>query len=93
PLGADGSWVYAQSTKAGNLKGQIILIGTDGIWETSNPNSEMFGKNRVRGLIRQNASGSAKDIMQAIFDDLNRFRAGKKFEDDVTLVVLKIQQD
>jgi sigma-B regulation protein RsbU (phosphoserine phosphatase) len=93
PLGADGSWVYAQSTKAGNLKGQIILIGTDGIWEASNPNSEMFGKNRVRGLIRQNASGSAKDIMRAIFDDLNRFRAGKKFEDDVTLVVLKIQQD
>ncbi len=91
PLGADGSWVYAQSTKAGILKEQIILIGTDGIWETQNPGGEMFGKKRVQGLIRQNASGSAKDIMQAIFDDLNRFRTGKKFEDDVTLVVLKIK--
>lgn len=91
PLGADGSWVYAQNTKAGSLKEQIILIGTDGIWEASDPAGEMFGKNRVQGLIRQNASGSAHDIMQAIFDDLNRFRAGKKFEDDVTLVVFKMK--
>jgi len=91
PLGADGSWVYAQSTKAGSLKDQIILIGTDGIWEASNPDGEMFGKNRVQRLIRQNASASAKDIMQVIFNDLNRFRAGKKFEDDVTLVVFKVK--
>jgi sigma-B regulation protein RsbU (phosphoserine phosphatase) len=27
PLGADDSWVYAQSTKAGKLKEQIILTG------------------------------------------------------------------
>ena len=44
PLGADGSWVYAQSTKAGSLKEQVILIGTDGIWEASNSDGEMFGK-------------------------------------------------
>jgi sigma-B regulation protein RsbU (phosphoserine phosphatase) len=91
PLGVDGSWVYAQSTKAGSLKEQIILIGTDGIWEASNPDGEMFGKNRVQGLMRQNASGSAQAIMRAIFNDLNRFRAGKKFEDDVTLVVFKMK--
>ena len=91
PLGVDGSWAYAQSTKAEVLKGQIIMIGTDGIWETVNPGGEMFGKKRVQDLIRQNASGSARDMVQAIFDDLNRFRTGKKFEDDVTLVVLKIK--
>jgi sigma-B regulation protein RsbU (phosphoserine phosphatase) len=91
PLGVDGSWLYAQNTKAGRLKEQIIMIGTDGIWEASNPDGEMFGKKRVEDLIRQNASGGARDIVQAIFDDLNRFRAGKKFEDDVTLVVLKIK--
>ena len=67
------------------------MIGTDGIWETVNPDGEMFGKKRVRRLIRENGSGSARGIVQAIFDDLNRFRKGKKFEDDVTLVVLKIK--
>jgi len=91
PLGVDGSWVYAQNTKAGSLIEQIILIGTDGIWEASNPDGEMFGKNRIQDLIRQNASGNAQDIMQAVFDDLNRFCAGKKFEDDVTLVVFKMK--
>ena len=30
-------------------------------------------------------------MMGTIFNDLNRFRAGKKFEDDVTLVVFKMK--
>ncbi|MGD2185164.1 MAG: SpoIIE family protein phosphatase [Desulfobacterales bacterium] len=89
PLGADGSWVYAQSTKAEFSKRQIILIGTDGIWETRNPGGKMFGKKRVYDLIRRNAVADANEIMQAIFDRLNQFRGGKKFEDDVTLVIIK----
>ena len=91
PLGVDGTWAYNQSTRAEVKKDQIIMIGTDGIWETVNPDGEMFGKKRVQGLIREHASGSARGIVRAIFYDLNRFRKGKKFEDDVTLVVLKIK--
>ena len=83
--------VFIVMKPAEGLYEKIILIGTDGIWETLNPGGEMFGKKRVQGLIQQNAFGSAQDILQAIFDDLNRFRMGRKFEDDVTLVVLKMR--
>ena len=36
--------------------GQIIVIATDGIWEARGPNDEMFGKERLYKIVRQNAS-------------------------------------
>jgi serine phosphatase RsbU (regulator of sigma subunit) len=70
--------------------GQIIVIATDGIWEARNPKDEMFGKNRTRKIIRRNASQTANDILNAILDSLNRFQKNTKLEDDMTLVVIKI---
>lgn len=70
--------------------GQIIVIATDGIWEARNPKGEMFSKNRMRKIIRRNASKTANDIQNAILDSLKRFQKGVKLEDDMTLVVIKI---
>ena len=70
--------------------GQIIMIATDGLWEARNPKGEMFGKNRIREIIRRNASKAANDIQNAILDSLKRFRKTVKLEDDMTVVVIKI---
>jgi serine phosphatase RsbU (regulator of sigma subunit) len=70
--------------------GQIILIATDGIWEARNPKGEMFSKNRIRKIIRRHASKTANDIQNAILDSLKRFQKNVKLEDDMTLVVIKI---
>ncbi len=51
----------------------------------------MFGKSRIHDLIWANAALSAKGILNILLDVLNRFAKGKKFEDDVTLVVIKIK--
>jgi len=70
--------------------GQIIVIATDGIWEARNPKGEMFGKDRIHKIIRHNASKTANDIQNAILDSLKRFQKDVKLEDDMTLVVIKI---
>jgi serine phosphatase RsbU (regulator of sigma subunit) len=70
--------------------GQIIVIATDGIWEARNPEGEMFSKNRIREIIRRNASKTANDIQNAILDSLKRFQKNVKLEDDMTVVVIKI---
>jgi serine phosphatase RsbU (regulator of sigma subunit) len=51
----------------------------------------MFGKERVYELIRKHANSTVNDILNIIFDNLSRFCAGNKFEDDVTLVVIKVK--
>ena len=89
-MGIDPSFQYAENVKNGLAEGQIIVIGTDGIWETRNDSGEMFGKNRLEGLIRLTCQRSADQIATAVFDALEAFRAGTKQSDDVTLVVIKI---
>jgi sigma-B regulation protein RsbU (phosphoserine phosphatase) len=81
---------YAQHSKEGLADGQIIAIGTDGIWEAFNRNGEMFGKDRLREIIRREAGKGATEILASVYEELNTFTLGKKSEDDITLVVIKV---
>ena len=89
-LGIDANYAYRQSAKAGLSAGQILLIGTDGIWETLDDSGRMFGKTRLVDLIREHASDSSERLIQAIMTALKNFRGSAKQEDDVTLAVVKI---
>ena len=88
-LGVDAQWLYQDNRHTGLNVGQIILTGTDGIWETDNPAGEKFGKDRLRQTIRQHHRGSAEEILQAITDALAAFRQTASQDDDITLVVIK----
>jgi len=70
--------------------GQIIIILTDGIREARNRYGEMFGKDALENIIRQNASARSTKILQAVFTALDLFRQGVKPEDDMTLMVIKV---
>ncbi|MBW2432610.1 MAG: SpoIIE family protein phosphatase [Deltaproteobacteria bacterium] len=89
-LGVDESWQYEEKQKRGLARGQIILFGTDGIWETHNPAGQLFGKASLFDIIRKHAARSAEEIVVAIVDALDQFRQGVVPEDDVTLVVVKV---
>ncbi len=91
PLGVEPDSVYEQSI--GAIKpGQIIFIGTDGIWETCNPQGDMFGKERLKQNIRKYAGASAREISLSILDEVSEFRGSLDQEDDLTLVVIKVEQ-
>ena len=89
PLGVSEKAGYQESRR--NLApGQIILIGTDGIWESRNAEGQMFGKERLRRVIRTHVSKAAQEILQSVIDEINQFCHPLKNEDDVTLVVIKV---
>jgi sigma-B regulation protein RsbU (phosphoserine phosphatase) len=69
--------------------GKVMLIGTDGIWESEDPLGEMFGKDRVMETIRSHHDRAARDILQAVLDALAAFRQTAPQKDDVTLVIVK----
>ena len=89
-LGVDAQQQYHASFKDGLQHGQVIAIGTDGIWEARNQKGELFGKDRFLNLIRGNTAGSANDILDAVFQELGTFTQGTRTEDDITLVIVKI---
>ena len=75
------------------LPGQIIVIATDGIREAHNRYGKMFGKDSLYDIIRQNASASAAEILEAVLRALDIFQYGIKSEDDMTLVIVKVTKD
>jgi len=89
PLGVSETAAYQKSDKA-LIPGQIIMIGTDGIWEAQNQQGDMFGKERFKNIIRENAGQPAKNIIQAVIKTVDRFCHPLGKTDDVTLVVAKI---
>ncbi len=72
--------------------GQVMVIGTDGIWEMHNKAGEMFGKEALMEIIRCNHTASASQIVDIITETLEHFREDKAQEDDVTLVVIKVDR-
>jgi len=90
PLGVSEKAAY-QEFQRKILPGQILLIGTDGIWESQNTRGQMFGKERFRQVISVHARETASEILQAVIDELNRFSHPLGKEDDVTLVVIKVE--
>ena len=89
-LGAEDGYRYEQVDKAIETDGTIIFIGTDGIWETHNFKGELFGKDRLHQIIRDNADKSAGAIQGAVLDAVGKFRGNVPQEDDITIVVVKI---
>lgn len=89
-LGIDKDYRYEQHQMADLHRGSIIVIGTDGVWETRNESGQMLGREAVCDTIRNNSTGGADDIMTAIIERKKQFRKGVEPEDDVTLVVIKI---
>jgi len=73
-LGVDGDYIYQESVIANLTRGQILLIGTDGVWETHNESGKMFGKKLLATLIRKNASSTSENILHSIIESLKAFR-------------------
>jgi sigma-B regulation protein RsbU (phosphoserine phosphatase) len=90
-LGLDDTFEY-DSFHRRMEPGQIIMIGTDGIWEMSNQAGERFGKKALMEIIRNNQTGSARKIVDTVTEALEQFRGDKTPEDDITLVVIKVER-
>jgi len=90
-LGVDQHFLFEENVRTDIRSGQVIAIGTDGIWEAGNKDNMVFGKDRFREIVRDNAHRSARRIVDAVYGELRAFTHGLKQADDITLVVMKVQ--
>jgi sigma-B regulation protein RsbU (phosphoserine phosphatase) len=92
PLGVSSATRFAESALP-LAAGQVIVIGTDGIWEARNPAGQMFGKDRWMRVIRNNAGEPARAIAIAVLDAVEEFRGQGEQADDITVMVVKVIDD
>ena len=90
PLGIDQAWQYNEQTSDQLQTGDVLVVGTDGIWECFNKDDQQFGKDRMRDIIRKSAHGDANGVAKAISNACKDWRGERDQNDDITLVVVKL---
>ncbi|MGD9051979.1 MAG: SpoIIE family protein phosphatase [Desulfobacterales bacterium] len=93
PLGVEENAVYDE-IRHPLAPGNIIIIGTDGIWEAPDQHGEMFGKDRLQDLVRAHAGQKAHQIIEAVIAAVEAFQGpGRQRQDDITLMIIKVEQE
>ena len=72
--------------------GDIIVLYTDGVTEVFNGEDELFGEDRLKKIIADNSQSCAKEIKNKIIDAVKDFAPDTEQQDDITLVVIKVEQ-
>ena len=89
PLGSFPSVVYDEIALP-LRRGDVFVFCTDGIFETASEQGEDLGAHRVCEIIRSHREGTAREIVDAIFDQVGEFRGHAPQHDDMTAVAVKI---
>jgi len=89
-LGVMPDAAYAMEGPLHLVKGDTLLLLTDGLEETTNRDGELFGSQRVIDLVNQNRELGAAEIVEAMFESLADFSGGAEQEDDYTMIVAKV---
>lgn len=69
--------------------GDVIVLYTDGFTEAMNEKQELYGEDNLIHLIEMNRNLSAKDLMNLIIKEVNKFTDNYPQHDDMTIVIVK----
>jgi predicted ATPase/serine phosphatase RsbU (regulator of sigma subunit)/tRNA A-37 threonylcarbamoyl transferase component Bud32 len=90
PIGLEQNIADFIATEKVHLNpGDVVVLYTDGITEAENINREQYGLERLMEIVSRNYEKSAREIKQAVIEDVRRYIGSQKVFDDITLVVIK----
>jgi sigma-B regulation protein RsbU (phosphoserine phosphatase) len=90
PLGMFPDVTYEEFNVA-TQPGDVLIFVSDGILDAENATSEMYGQDRLSGLLCGHRDQSAQEIAHAILSDVSRFQGNQDRFDDETIIVLKVR--
>jgi sigma-B regulation protein RsbU (phosphoserine phosphatase) len=88
-LGVDPSHRFTVNHGHRLEPGDVALIGTDGLWETTDPEGGFFGKGRIKNVLANSSGRTATEIGEIVLAAVDRFRGDQKLADDVSLAVVR----
>jgi serine phosphatase RsbU (regulator of sigma subunit) len=71
------------------IRGDLLVMYTDGITEAENDKGEMFGEERLAGLVLAHRSKSPKALLEEIWSEIRKFSCGQEPSDDQTVIALR----
>ena len=70
--------------------GQIFGFFSDGITEAMNKHFDLFGEERISGILKNKTSLKSTEIMDQIWLEIKTFRGDFEQNDDMTVVLVKV---
>jgi sigma-B regulation protein RsbU (phosphoserine phosphatase) len=71
------------------VPGDAVVLYTDGVTEREDPSGALFGRQRLRRLLRGLDGASARQVVDAVFEAADAFAKGAPQRDDMTVVVVR----
>ena len=71
--------------------GDLIALYTDGVTEAMNSDEEQFGEQRLTQVLEEHRTADVATVRQEILGGVSRFAGDTAQHDDMTLVLLKVQ--
>ncbi len=91
PLGIAGGHVFSRRVDVVEMhEGDRVVIYSDGVTETVNPDGAMYGRERLGQVFEENKS--PLKLFDEIYTNLKEFQAGGEQHDDVTMIEMQYQQ-
>jgi phosphoserine phosphatase RsbU/P len=69
--------------------GDLLLLLSDGIYETEDPAGAMFGRARVEQVVQAHHGEGVAALSARLFDAVQQFAAGAAQQDDITTVLVR----
>ena len=89
PLGVMQDAEYTVSKPLRLAKGDVLVLLTDGLEETTNPEGELFGTGRILEAVHKSRQVKAAKIVKSVFEALENFSGNAEQVDDLTMIVAK----
>lgn len=94
PIGLqDDISAFVHTHKIQLAPGDVVVLFTDGIPEAENERKEYYQIERLCDVVKANFARPVNEIRHAVVDDVRRHIGKHKVYDDITLLVLKQQEE
>ena len=70
--------------------GETWLFFTDGVSEAMNPDSDMFGEERLMRILEEGAALPPADLQRTVEDAVREFTGAEAHADDLTMVLVRV---
>jgi sigma-B regulation protein RsbU (phosphoserine phosphatase) len=70
-------------------KGDVLVVYSDGLTDAENQRREMFGEERLREIIQQQAPSGSHAVEQRLLKAIEDFTQGMPQADDITFVIVE----
>jgi len=84
--------VQFEATQFQLAKGDILVAYTDGITEAANSSGQLWGVEKLESLLRSCSRMAPGEIVERILAEVSDFVNDEPQRDDVTLLVMKVQE-